>query len=317
MRFAIEAHFLFKLVEQITAMSSKTRLDNAYKKAKQISFNNSSKFILFSDCHRGDNSFADDFANNRNIYFHALKYYYNEGFQYCELGDGDELWENIAFQSIFFAHKNVYLLMKRFHDEERLHMIWGNHDMVYRNENYVNKHLNTYFDPKTGENKDLFCDIKYHEGIVLEHEDTKQKLFLTHGHQADWWNYLFWKWSRFMVRIIWKPLNVMGIADPTSPAKNYKELIKVERRTKKWISENNNLMTIVGHTHRPRFPEPGDIAFFNDGSCVHPRSITGIEIENGEISLIKWHIDTSEDGSLKIVRTSLEGPQSLSDYRTT
>tara|TARA_R110002073_G_scaffold157738_2_gene313155 strand:- start:22141 stop:23037 length:897 start_codon:yes stop_codon:yes gene_type:complete len=296
-------------------MSSKKRLDNAYKNAKVIAFDNSSKFILFSDCHRGDNSFADDFANNRNIYFHALKHYYAEGFQYCELGDGDELWENLSFDSILNAHKNVYLLMKQFHEQERLHMIWGNHDMVYRNPDYVKKHLSTFFDPKIGEYVELFCNIQYHEGIVLKHTETNQELFLTHGHQADWWNYLFWRVSRFMVRILWKPLNVMGIADPTSPAKNYKELIKVERRTKKWIAENNNLVTIVGHTHRPRFPAPGDIAFFNDGSCVHPRSITGIEIENGEISLIKWQIATTDDGTLKIVRVLLEGPQKLIDYK--
>ncbi|EDP71199.1 hypothetical protein FBALC1_01907 [Flavobacteriales bacterium ALC-1] len=297
-------------------MSSKTRLDRAYKNAKRITFGNSSKFILFSDCHRGDNSFADDFANNRNIYFHALKHYYAEGFSYCELGDGDELWENLSFESILNAHKNVYMLMRMFHQQERLHMIWGNHDMVYRDPEYVAKHLSTYFDPKTGEDVELFCDIKYHEGIVLEHSESGQELFLCHGHQADWWNYLFWKWSRFMVRVLWKPLNVMGIADPTSPAKNYKNLIRVERKTKKWISENNNLITIVGHTHRPRFPEPGDIAFFNDGSCVHPRSITGIEIENGKISLIKWQIVTTEDGTLKIDRFLLEGPTALVDYRT-
>jgi predicted phosphodiesterase len=297
-------------------MSSKTRLDKAYNEAKRITFDDNSKFVLFSDCHRGDNSFADDFAKNRNIYFHALKHYYNEGFQYCELGDGDELWENLSFESILFAHKNVYMLLKQFHDDKRLHMIWGNHDMVYRNQDYVDKHLNTYFDPKTGEDVELFCDIKYHEGIVLQHSETKQELFLTHGHQADWWNYLFWKWSRFMVRVLWKPLNVMGIADPTSPAKNYKNLIKVERKTKKWISENDNLITVVGHTHRPRFPEPGDIAFFNDGSCVHPRSITGIEIENGEVSLIKWQIVTTEDGTLKIDRFLLEGPTKLIDYKT-
>jgi hypothetical protein len=118
-----------------------------------------------------------------------------------------------------------------------------------------------------------------------------------------------------MVRVLWKPLNIMGIADPTSPAKNYKELIKVERRIKKWIADNNNRITIVGHTHRPRFPEPGDIAFFNDGSCVHPRSITGIEIENGEIALIKWQISTKEDGTLQIIRDLLEGPQKLIDYK--
>lgn len=195
-------------------------------------------------------------------------------------------------------------------------MIWGNHDMVYRNPDIVKKNLSTYFDPKVGKDVELFGDIKYHEAIVLKHKDTQQQIFLTHGHQADWWNYTFWKWSRFLVRILWKPLNVMGIADPTSPAKNYKELIKVERRTKKWINDNNNLMTIVGHTHRPRFPEPGDIAFFNDGSCVHPRSITGIEIENGAISLIKWQIATKEDGTLQIIRVLLEGPRRLVDYRT-
>jgi predicted phosphodiesterase len=120
-----------------------------------------------------------------------------------------------------------------------------------------------------------------------------------------------------MVRILWKPLNVMGIADPTSPAKNHKELIKIERRTKQWIRGKNNLITIIGHTHRPRFPEPNDVALFNDGSCVHPRSITGIEIENGGISLIKWQIATSDDGTLKIVRILLEGPRRLSTYKTT
>jgi predicted phosphodiesterase len=300
----------------IYKVSSKTRLDRAYNNAKILEFDNSSKIILFSDCHRGDNSFADDFAKNRNIYFHALKHYFNEGFLYCEVGDGDELWENLSFESILDAHKNVYHLLKQFHREKRLHMIWGNHDMVYRDPDFVKAQLSTYFDAKTGEDIELFKDIEYHEGIILKHVDTQQEVFLTHGHQADWWNYLFWKWSRLLVRLLWKPLNVMGIADPTSPAKNYRELIKIERRTKKWISENNNLITIVGHTHRPRFPEPGDIAYFNDGSCVHPRSITGIEIENGEISLIKWEIATKEDGTLQIVRILLEEPRKLMDYRT-
>ncbi|MEC7265082.1 MAG: serine/threonine protein phosphatase, partial [Bacteroidota bacterium] len=80
------------------------------------------------------------------------------------------------------------------------------------------------------------------------------------------------------------------------------------------ILSKNLLPTIVGHTHRPRFPEPGEIPLFNDGSCVHPRSITGIEIENGEISLIKWHIATKPDGTLQIVRVLLEGPEKLVDY---
>lgn len=295
-------------------MSSTKRLDRAYKNAKTITFDDESKFIFFSDCHRGDNSFADDFANNRNIYFHALNHYYREGFEYCELGDGDELWENLHFESIFEAHKNVFKLLQRFHLEGRLHMVWGNHDMVYRDKAFVDKHLSHYFEPIDDADHELFQGIMYHEALVLKHRRTGQELFCAHGHQADWWNYKFWRIGRFLVRILWKPLQVVGIADPTSPAKNYKELIRIEKRIKRWILKNKLRITIAGHTHRPRFPEPGQIPFFNDGSCVHPRSITGIEVENGKIALIKWQIATKPDGTLQIVRVVLEGPEKLVDY---
>lgn len=148
------------------------RLDRAYRSAPVIPFNDHSKFILFSDCHRGDNSFADDFSNNRNIYFHALKHYYKHGFRYCELGDGDELWENLHFDSIFEAHKNVYTLLRQFHLENRLHMIWGNHDMVYKDPEYVDEHLSSYFEPIDGRDKALFQGIRYEEGLVLQHEES-------------------------------------------------------------------------------------------------------------------------------------------------
>ncbi|MEZ4858430.1 MAG: serine/threonine protein phosphatase [Flavobacteriaceae bacterium] len=295
-------------------MSSQTRFTRAYKNAPRVPFDDASKFILFSDCHRGDNSFADDFANNRNIYYHALKHYYNEGFTYCELGDGDELWENMDFKSIFEAHKNVYELMQLFFTENRLYRILGNHDMVYRNKRYVAKHLSSYFDKVTNKDVPLFPGITFTEALVLKHIETDQELFLIHGHQADFMNYVGWKFNRFMVRVLWRQLQVFGIGDPTSPAKNYIELKKVERKTKKWIVDNGNIFTITGHTHRPRFPEPGEIAYFNDGSCVHPRCITGIEIENGSLSLIKWQIATAEDGTLKVIRVVLEGPNKLSDY---
>ncbi|UAB82171.1 metallophosphoesterase family protein [Marixanthomonas sp. SCSIO 43207] len=297
-------------------MSSQKRITNAYTTAQRISFNDHSKFIIFSDCHRGDNSFADEFANNRNIYFHALDYYYKQGFTYCELGDGDELWENSAFQTIFEAHQHVFELLRKYYAENRLYRLLGNHDMVYKNERYVEKNLFSYFNKVTGKDDPLFPEITFKEGLVLKHENTQQEIFMFHGHQADWMNYHGWKFNRFLVRALWRPLQVFGIGDPTSPARNYKELIKVERRTKKWIIDNKNIFTITGHTHRPRFPEPGDIAYFNDGSCVHPRSITGLEIENGEISLIKWQISTTEDGTLKVVRILLEGPQKLIDYKT-
>jgi predicted phosphodiesterase len=297
-------------------MSSQTRLEKAYQNAKRINFSSSDKLILFSDCHRGDASFADDFANNRNIYYHALNHYFKENFTYIELGDGDELWENLFFTNIFEANKNVYLLIQKFFNHNRLHCIYGNHDMVYRNKATIKKNYDTYFETK--ENKKVpFCpNIQFLEAVVLNHTESQHELFLTHGHQADFMNSVGWKINRFLVRILWKPLQVWGIKDPTSPAKNYVELIKVERRIKKWIANNKNKITITGHTHRPRFPRPEEniLHYFNTGSCVHPRSITGIEITNGEIALIKWFIDTTDDGVLKIVKEIIEGPIAIDKY---
>jgi len=112
------------------------------------------------------------------------------------------------------------------------------------------------------------------------------------------------------VRYLWMPLQkTFAVKDPTSPAKNYKNLIRVERKLKDWILKNNNQPVIAGHTHRPRFPQPEELPYFNDGSCVHPKSIIGIEIVNLEISLIKWSISNNE-----IIKSVLEGPVPLELY---
>ncbi|TVZ56209.1 calcineurin-like phosphoesterase family protein [Lutibacter sp. Hel_I_33_5] len=295
-------------------MSSNSRISKAFKEAKKLPLNKDSKYILFSDCHRGDNSFADDFARNRNVYKYAFNHYFDEGFTYIELGDGDELWENSDFKNIFRANKYIYLLLKKFHDDNRLHFIWGNHDMDYKDPKYIKKNLHYYYDEVSETDKELLINASFSEAILLENQETKKSIFLLHGHQADWFNYTFWKLSRFLVRVLWKPLQILGISDPTSPAQNFKGLIKVEKRIEDWIKANNNQMVVIGHTHRPRFPDATEIPFFNDGSCVHPRAITGLEIENNQIALIKWHMTTKENGTLQIIRTVLEGPEDLNHF---
>ncbi len=293
-------------------MFSSKRITRAFNQAKKLPLNKESKYILFSDCHRGDNSFADDFSHNRKIFHHALSQYLQNDFTYIELGDGDELWEN-KFVNIFNANKDVYLLLKEFHEKNRLHFIWGNHDMDYRNPKKIEKNLHYYYDTADGKEKELMIGVSFSEAIRLEQEDCKS-IFLLHGHQADWFNYTFWRFSKFLVKILWRPLQLIGISDPTSPAQNFKELIKVESRLEKWIKSNNNQMIVTGHTHRPRFPSPNELPHFNDGSCVHPRCITGLEIENNQITLIKWHVVTNENGTMQIVREILEGPEGISQY---
>ena len=290
-------------------------LNNAFQKAKLVTINCDSKLILFSDLHKGDNSYADDFAHNMEIYKYAIHQYYEEGYTYIELGDGIELWENYSFEPIYKAHKSVFELLKLFHEKERLHMLWGNHDMIFSDPLTVEKILYSIFPPKNIKQKERLFNLEYHESILLEIENTDKNILLIHGHQADWLNFKLWKVSRFFVRYFWMPLQKwFNFKDPTSPAKNYKNLIKVERKLKDWMIKNNNQMVIAGHTHRPRFPEPGDLPYFNDGSCVHPNSIIGIEIIDLEISLVKWHNGIDEKDQSKIIKTVLAGPKSLDLY---
>lgn len=285
-------------------------LNQAFKKAEKLCINKDSKLIFFSDMHKGDNSYADDFAHNVKIYEHALIQYFENGFTYFELGDGVELWENRSFTPIYHNYKFIFDLQLKFHEENRLHLLWGNHDMVFKDKNVVEKMFHTFFTDKQSKDKKLLFDVEFKESMLLEIENTDKSIFLIHGHQADFMNYAFWKFNRFFVRYLWMPLQkYFAIKDPTSPAKNYKNLIRVERKLKSWILDNQNQMVIAGHTHRPRFPNPRELPYFNDGSCVHPKSIIGIEIENLEISLIKWH--NVDD---KIVKEVLEGPKKLDLY---
>jgi hypothetical protein len=54
------------------------RIDQVFEAAKHIAFDDSSRIILMSDCHRGDGSWADDFSRNQNLFFAALTYYYKK-----------------------------------------------------------------------------------------------------------------------------------------------------------------------------------------------------------------------------------------------
>ncbi|MHB1392242.1 MAG: metallophosphoesterase [Clostridia bacterium] len=294
-------------------MDTSTRVSQVFETSQQIPFDDLSKIVLMSDCHRGDGSWADDFSKNQNLYFAALTHYNKEKFTYIEIGDGDELWENSKLSDIKQIHNDVFWLLSKFYNEGRLYMIFGNHDMVKKDNRFVKINLYQYYDEPSRRYIPLFKDIKLHEGLILRHRYTGDRIFLVHGHQVDFLNYSLWKLARFLVRYLWRPLTTFGVNDPTRTAKNYKRKEATEKRLTEWVVKEKHML-IAGHTHRPMFPEVGEPTYFNDGSCVHPRCITAIEITDGHIILVKWNIKTKNDGSLYIGREVLAGPRRLRDY---
>ena len=87
-------------------------LNFALKKAKKLPLQKDTKYIFFSDLHKGNNSYADDFTQNMRIYKEALHHYYKNDFTYIELGDGIELWENRKIEPIIKAHRVIFDLLK-------------------------------------------------------------------------------------------------------------------------------------------------------------------------------------------------------------
>lgn len=294
-------------------MFTNQRLDQAFSQAPLIPFDDSHRFVILSDFHRGDNSIADEFAHNQNLVLHALEYYFRNGYTFIENGDGDELWEHARFSHIRFAHGDIFELIQKFHADNRYVMIYGNHNMQFRNQQTVEETLHAYRDEYTGEQVPFLEGIITHEAVILEYSPTGQLLYVAHGHQGDLLNDQLWRLSQFWMRYFWRYMHIIGFHNPASPAKNMHKRHKIERRFVKWVKETHHLL-IIGHTHRPKFSTPDQTPYFNSGSCVRPRNITGLEIVNGEIMLIEWRIWPDEEGRLQVVRRILRGPERLSDY---
>lgn len=290
------------------------RLNEAYKNATVIEFDKESKYVFFGDQHRGDDSLSDEFGRNKHIFNYALKYYYENDFTYVELGDGDEMWEQKKFDVIRNAHFPTFTLLRKFFLDKRLIMLFGNHNICYRKKERVKKDLYHVYDEYLGACEDLFPGIEFHEALLFKEKKTKQELFAIHGHQGDLLNDQLYFLSFVLIRFLWRFMHVIGLKNPASPAKSRRKRHKIERMYARWIHQHKTIL-ICGHTHRPKFPLKGEHAYFNCGSCVNPRGIFCLELQNNHLCLITWRVNTKKDGTMIIKRTVLSGPLNIKEYR--
>jgi len=294
-------------------MFTNKRLTAAYKKAKVEYFDKNSKYIFFSDLHRGDDSVSDEFTRNQVVVLHALDYYYRHGYTYVEVGDGDELWEYTDFNHIRLAHGDIFTALKKFFDKQRMILIYGNHNIHLKNKGYVKRNYYRYYDEYRQDYNPLFPGLIPHEALLLKNINTRQEIFIVHGHQGDLMNDQLWVISMIMLRYFWRYLHVVGFRNPASPARNLYKRHKIEKNYKKWIRSHRKIL-ICGHTHRPRFPKVNELPYFNTGCCIHTKGIAGIEIINGEIIMVDWRMKANAKGILQINRTVVRGPEPIEKY---
>lgn len=285
-------------------MSTYSRLCQVFAAAPVIKIDDTTKIVIMSDCHRGDGSWIDNFSHNHNIFYAALRHYFDNGFTYIENGDGDELWKFKSLHDISNIYIDIFRLLHRFYEENRLYLILGNHDIEKKYTDFVRRNMAVFYDNHTDTYEPLFNDITIHEGLVLKHTGSGRELFVVHGHQGDPRDDKYWRTSKFFVRHFWRRMELLGFKDITSAAKNNVKKKHVENKLFKWAEKNQKIL-IGGHTHRPICPLDPKNLYFNDGSCVHPTSITGLEIQKSEITLVKWSVKSTEDMHLRVDRQEI------------
>jgi UDP-2,3-diacylglucosamine pyrophosphatase LpxH len=304
-------------------------MKNPGKKGPVISFDHTSRFIIFSDQHKGAKDGSDDFSFSEKNYLAALRYYNEQSFHLINLGDCEELWENnvltvkkhnaASFEAEkLFLNRNAYI------------KVFGNHDLYWDNDPLSGVTLQAIFG----------TSVKIHEGVILKTtvNDQPLSIFLTHGHQGDKQSDGNW-FSNWFISTIWAPLQIFLELNLNTPAYDNNLKTVHNQYMYEWVAPLKNTLLITGHTHQPVFvsltylerlfsrlmkaEKENDIAevkklkaeikirkirentttnfsayeptYFNTGCCCFiDGDITGIEIEDGFFRLIKWEYNQKQ-----------------------
>lgn len=293
------------------------RLDSALSQASVLDFDDHSRFVFFSDLHRGDNGPADAFRCNQSLFVSALGHYERQGYTYVEVGDGDELWKNSSLAKVQSAHRPVFRIMDRLRIAGRLMVLVGNHQLVRHGCRLAS------------------AGPEAVEAVLLKHRDRAVRFLVTHGHQADGLHSRVYGLTRLVVRHLWRHLQNHGLRtalpgpDELQPGSgavrgaivwSQHNQAGIEQRIAAWLGRVDNLAIICGHTHRPAFAAVGGLPYYNTGSGVRPGYVTGLEIADGSISLVSWTNRPKEGPGAQslecttVRREVLEGPVSFDSF---
>jgi UDP-2,3-diacylglucosamine pyrophosphatase LpxH len=280
------------------------------------------RLMIFSDHHKGEGDEADDFRPSLPSYRAALEHYLDSKHTLVVLGDVEELWESPP-GPVLDCYTSILHKENDFHRQDRYLRFWGNHDDEWRHPAQVRKHLGRFFG-----------DIVVYEGLRLEFYEVEIKLgevFLAHGHQGTLASDRFGWITRVIIRYIWRPIQRIFNIQPNTPATDWRLRYRHDIAMYNWAADKEGLVLIAGHTHHPIFPsssrltrlmedyqcvrdlsvDPDEVlqaqaelefaqagekpSYFNSGCCCfNDGRITGIEIVDGQIKLIRWPDDIGQ-----------------------
>jgi len=289
------------------------------------------KYIVFSDQHKGARDLADDFMLAEKNYIAALDYYFEQGYTLICLGDSEELWENEPLV-VLKNYKDTLESELRFLKDDRFIKIFGNHDLEwsYRIPQFLflkSKYghelkiyegflITTQYNNK---NYDIFM-AHGHQGDQRSDGNAFSKWFVAaiwtpiqrfleiksntpakSFELGDKHNIIMYEWSAAQKNLLFisghthKP--VFASMDHIDRLNKKLEKLKADGDTEGILKVEQELknrqLEYAGKQFHKTMVIP---SYFNSGCCCYSDGIiTGLEISDGEIRLIKWSAENDNN----------------------
>lgn len=317
--------FFFRNERSITFKA----LDRAWKNAFHVEdFDlHNDRYIILSDLHKGDGRPSDDFHPNEFIYCHALCYYLDNDFRLVLNGDVEEGWENFSYKHINRTYKDTAFAMERRFAErgpDYYIRLFGNHDHDWKDQRKVEQ----YLWPVVGEVEvheaarlgDHIFILHGHQGQPFDDPERFQLSYLpVRWFWAPIWqgllglgsptsasknsrirkkrDDLLYRWAKKNRRLlIAGHTHEAMFLSSSKTTQMQAQLTDIERDHP---HEDYELLAVKRHLHEIVQESPDLLAadrrhkmpcYFNCGCCVYSNGLTGIELDQGTIRLVKWEI---------------------------
>lgn len=308
------------------------KLDLHYHAALKVPYDlKRDRYVIFSDLHLADRiNGIDEFAPNEMVLCHALQHYYDEEFHLVLNGDVEEGWEARPRRIRDAYRDTVYALERKFAEKgEPWHIrIWGNHDNIWANPDKVKKHLWPEIGPVN-----VYPGIRLGENIFIAHGHQGELISDSGAWISEPMLRFGWRWVQRLTRMTSARAATNNLIRNTRAEYLYRwgvkhgqmivaghthramfgylpernDLINHMRRLEATLADNplpyqaratiDHLRKTVAKGRRRRHSGENRLpVYFNSGSCVHTNGITCLEIDRGEIRLVRWRlVETSTD----------------------
>ncbi len=301
------------------------RMNDHLGRAKRIAFApERDKFVIVSDAHKWDRGETDFFNLVEPIYLQALDHYDRNGFTLVLLGDIEEGAADL-FRHVLGKYPNTFARERRFLPD-RYVRIYGNHDHDWKNDETRRKLEAVMGAPIPvhpalcigerifvvhGHEGDLFSDELHDFSKIMlrlfkriaEKITGKKPSTAENSRRRCRRASLLYEWGRANKKIVIAGHTHLAYFASVSITRMLSDRIRAFETARRvqvradmaaaqdqYIAAARRSMEAQDRFYKLResLPDRSLPLYFNSGCCKYSNGLTGIEIENGAISLVRW-----------------------------